>query len=110
LTIYFWFLPYSILVSYILLYNFAVVFCTFCINIFCNVIYTKTVCTSVGSTNVKLLCWVVILLPEKNKQKPDVSSESPSSRFSSRKGLRSKRRVSACFFSGGNITTQHSNL
>jgi hypothetical protein len=25
--------------------------------------YTKTVCTSVGSTNVKMLCWVVILLP-----------------------------------------------
>jgi hypothetical protein len=24
----------------------------------------------VGSTNVKLLCWVVILLPEINKQKP----------------------------------------
>jgi hypothetical protein len=24
---------------------------------------TKIVCTSVGSTNVKMLCWVVILLP-----------------------------------------------
>jgi hypothetical protein len=24
---------------------------------------TKTVCTSVGSTNVEMLCWVVILLP-----------------------------------------------
>ena len=24
---------------------------------------TQTVCTSVGSTNVEMLCWVVILLP-----------------------------------------------
>jgi hypothetical protein len=37
----------------------------------------------VGSTNVKLLCWVVILLPEINKQKLVLT-----------KGLRSKRRVS----------------
>jgi hypothetical protein len=36
----------------------------------------------VGSTNVKLLCWVVILLPEINKQKLDVSREGPSSRVS----------------------------
>jgi hypothetical protein len=27
---------------------------------------------------LQLLCWVVILLPEKNKQKLDVSSEGPS--------------------------------
>jgi hypothetical protein len=54
-----------------------------CIQCYCPVIYTKTVCTSVGSTNVKLLCWVVILLLEKNKQKLDVSSEGPSSRVSS---------------------------
>jgi hypothetical protein len=45
-------------------------------------IYTKTVCTSVGSTNVKMLCWMVIFLPEKNKRKLDVSSKGPSSRVS----------------------------
>jgi hypothetical protein len=31
-------------------------------------IYTKTVCTSVGSTNVKMLCWVVILYTTLKKQ------------------------------------------
>jgi hypothetical protein len=52
-----------------------------------------------------------ITIPVKNKQILVVSSSS--SRVSSRtnwlltKGLRSKRRVSACFFSGSNITTQH---
>jgi hypothetical protein len=41
--------------------------------------YTKTVCTSVGSTNVS--GYITTL---KNKQKLDVSSEGPSSRVSSR--------------------------
>jgi hypothetical protein len=63
----------------------------------CNCIKNVCTSTSVGSTNVKLLCWVVILLPEK---KP-----SGNSTFWG-KALRSKCRVSACFFQ---VTTQHSN-
>ena len=46
-------------------------------------IYTKTVCTSVGSTNVHenaVLSGYITTL--KNKQKLDVSSEGPSSRVS----------------------------
>jgi hypothetical protein len=67
----------------------------------CNCIKTVCTSTSVGSTNVKLLCWVVILLPEKtNKQKLNVLSKDPSLEM-----------LSFClfFFSGSNITTQHSN-
>jgi hypothetical protein len=41
-----------------------------------RILNSQTVCTSVGSTNVEMLCWVVILLYTlKNKQKLDVSSE-----------------------------------
>jgi hypothetical protein len=79
---------------------------------------TVTVCTSVGSTNVKLLCWVVILLPEKNKQKLDVLSEGPSSRVSCTTLLTLDEvpwleMLSFCLFfiSGDNyITTQHTAI
>ena len=50
---------------------------------------------------------MVILLPEKNKQKLDVSSEGPSSRVDEAILVTS----SFClFFSCSNITTQHSNF
>jgi hypothetical protein len=48
-------------------------------------VYTKAVCTSVGSTNVKMLHVLSgYITTLKNKQKLDVSSEGPSSRVSSR--------------------------
>jgi hypothetical protein len=56
-------------------------------------IYTKTVCISVGSTNVKMLCGYITTL-KKNKQKLDVSNEGPSSRVYPRAdGAKRRARV-----------------
>jgi hypothetical protein len=70
------------------------------ISLTCIALFTLSVCTiravirylvpcSVGSTNVKMLCWVDILLPEKKQAETRRFEQRPFVKF---------RRVSACFF------------